>query len=46
LASGAANDITLNNADDFNIVSVTSARNVTLNDVNAINLVLPPCLAI
>ena len=39
LAAGAGNDITLNNADDFGgAVSVTSGKNVTLNDVNALTL--------
>jgi filamentous hemagglutinin family protein len=35
LAAGPGNDITLNNADDFGgAVSIVSANNVTLNDVN------------
>ena len=38
LAAGAANSITLNNANDFNTVSVVSGNNVTLNDVNALDL--------
>jgi filamentous hemagglutinin family protein len=39
LAAGAANNVTLDNADDFvGAVSVVSGNNVTLNDVNAINL--------
>jgi len=48
-AASAANDITLDNADDFNTVAITSANNVTLNDVNALNLGAsdsvgwPPC---
>ncbi len=39
LAAGAANDITLNNANNFvGAVSVTSGNNVTLVDANAIQL--------
>jgi filamentous hemagglutinin family protein len=39
LAAGVGNDITLNNANDFvGAVSVTSGRNVTLNDINALTL--------
>ena len=38
LAAGAANSITLNNANDFNTVSVVSGNNVTFNDVNALDL--------
>src|SRR5207237_75739 len=39
LAAGAANNITLDNADDFvGPVSVVSGNNVTLNDVNALTL--------
>jgi filamentous hemagglutinin family protein len=39
LAAGAANDITLDNADDFiGAVSITSGQNVTLNDVNALTM--------
>ncbi|MEQ8753749.1 MAG: CHAT domain-containing protein [Coleofasciculus sp. G1-WW12-02] len=32
------NDITLNNANNFNTVAISSARNVILNDTNAIRL--------
>ncbi|MFP5275358.1 beta strand repeat-containing protein, partial [Coleofasciculus sp.] len=32
------NDITLNNGNNFSTVAVTSGRNVTLNDINAIEL--------
>ncbi|MEQ8997372.1 MAG: CHAT domain-containing protein [Coleofasciculus sp. B1-GNL1-01] len=39
LAAGTPNNITLNNADNnFNTVAVSSARNVTLNDTNTIQL--------
>ncbi len=39
LAAGSGNDITLdNNNNDFNTVTIASAQNVTLKDVNAINL--------
>src|SRR5207247_6747645 len=39
LAAGAANNIILDNADDFvGPVSVVSGNNVTLNDVNALTL--------
>jgi len=39
LAAGAANDITLNNADDFGgSVDIVSGHNVTLNDVNSLTL--------
>jgi filamentous hemagglutinin family protein len=39
LAAGAGNDITLDNANNnFNTVVLTSARDVTLNDINAINV--------
>src|SRR5262249_9029950 len=39
LAAGVGNDINLNNADDFvGAVSITSGRNVTLNDVNALTM--------
>ena len=38
LSAGSGNDITLNNNNDFNTVVITSGRNVTLNDVNAISL--------
>ena len=38
LAAGAGNDITLNNANNFSTVSITSGRNVTLNDTNALDL--------
>ncbi|MFA4854449.1 MAG: hypothetical protein WC616_03765 [Candidatus Omnitrophota bacterium] len=38
LAAGAGNDITLNLANDFSTVGITSGRNVTLNDINALIL--------
>ena len=38
LAAGAGNDITLDNANNFSTVSITSGRNVTLNDTNALVL--------
>jgi hypothetical protein len=38
LAAGAVNSITLNNANDFSTVVVTSGKNVTLADTNAIDL--------
>src|SRR5678816_3792166 len=39
LAAGAANDITLNNAsNNFSTVGITSGRNVTLVDSNALDL--------
>jgi hypothetical protein len=38
LAAGAGNDITLDNANNFSTVSITSGRNVTLNDTNALIL--------
>ena len=38
LAAGAANNITLNTANDFNTVSVVSGNTVVLNDVNALDL--------
>jgi filamentous hemagglutinin family protein len=38
-AAGAANDITLDNANnDFTTVAITSGKNVTLNDVNNLDL--------
>ena len=38
LAAGAANNITLDNANDFSTVAITSGNNVVLNDVNALDL--------
>ncbi|MBM3249714.1 MAG: filamentous hemagglutinin N-terminal domain-containing protein, partial [Candidatus Omnitrophica bacterium] len=38
LAAGAGNDITLDNANNFNSVGITSGNNVTLNDTNALSL--------
>ena len=39
LAAGAGNDITLDSAsNNFSTVSITSGRNVTLNDTNALVL--------
>src|SRR5205085_1421528 len=38
LAAGAGNNITLDNADNFSTVVITSGKDVTLNDVNAIDL--------
>ena len=38
LAAGAANDITLNNANNFSTVAITSGNNVTLVDSNGIDL--------
>ena len=38
LTAGAANNITLNNANDFSTVSVVSGNTVVLNDVNALDL--------
>ena len=38
LAAGAANNITLDNANDFSTVSIMSGNTVVLNDVNALNL--------
>ena len=38
LAAGAANNITLNNANDFSTVSITSGNDVTLVDTNALTL--------
>ena len=38
LAAGAANNITLDNANDFSTVSIVSGNTVTLNDVNALDL--------
>ena len=38
LAAGAANDITLDNANNFLVVSIASGNNVTLNDTNALGL--------
>ena len=38
LTAGAANNITLDNANDFNTVSVVSGNTVVLNDVNALDL--------
>ena len=39
LSAGAGNDIVLNNVDDFvGAVSIASANNVTLNDINALTL--------
>jgi hypothetical protein len=39
LAAGSGNDITLDNADDFvGAVTIGSARNVTLNDVNSLTV--------
>ncbi len=38
LAAGATNDITLNNANNFNTVVLISGRDVTLSDTGAINL--------
>jgi hypothetical protein len=38
-AAGTSNDITLNNgANDFSTLAVTSGRNVTVQDANAVNL--------
>ena len=38
-AAGASNDITLSNAtNDFSTVAITSGRNVTVQDANALNL--------
>ncbi len=37
-APGAANNIILNNTNNFSTVSITSANNVTLNDTNALIL--------
>ena len=36
LSSGTSNNITLNNANNFNTVAITSANNVILNDTNAL----------
>ena len=38
LTAGAANNITLDNANDFNTVSVVSGNTVVLNDINALDL--------
>ena len=38
LAAGAANNITLNNANNFSTVSITSGNDVVLNDINALDL--------
>ena len=38
MTAGAANNITLDNANDFNTVSIVSGNTVTLNDVNALDL--------
>jgi hypothetical protein len=38
LAAGAGNDIALDSNNDFNTVTITSARNVTLNDTDGIDL--------
>src|SRR5207253_519130 len=39
VAAGAANDVTLANANDFvGAVTVTSGRNVNINDVNTLNV--------
>ncbi len=38
LAAGTGNDITLNNSNDFGTVVITTGRNVTLVDTNAIDL--------
>jgi CHAT domain-containing protein len=38
LDAGAANDITLDRANNFSHVAVTNGNNVTLNDTNALNL--------
>ena len=38
LAAGAANNITLDNANDFSTVAITSGNSVTLTDVNALDL--------
>lgn len=38
LAAGSGNDITLNNAGAFNSATVTSGRNVVLNDVDGLEL--------
>ena len=39
LTAGAANNITLDNSDDFGgVVTVISAKDVTLNDINSIDL--------
>ena len=38
LTAGAANNITLNNANDFSTVSVVSGNTVVLNDINALDL--------
>ena len=37
-AAGSANDITLNNANDFSSVGITSGNNVLINDINALTL--------
>src|SRR5205807_2409520 len=37
-AAGTGNNITLDDADSFNTVAIASAKDVTLNDVNALNL--------
>ena len=37
-AAGSANDITLNNANDFSSVGITSGKNVVINDINALAL--------
>ncbi len=37
-AAGAANNITLDNSNDFSTVSIVSGNNVTLNDINALDL--------
>ncbi|HEY1172521.1 MAG TPA: hypothetical protein VGH19_14220 [Verrucomicrobiae bacterium] len=38
LTAGAANNITLDNANNFSTVSVVSGNNVSLNDINALDL--------
>ncbi len=38
VAAGAGNDITLNGANNFSSIGVTSGNNVTLNDVDALTL--------
>ncbi|MHB8157349.1 MAG: beta strand repeat-containing protein, partial [Desulfocucumaceae bacterium] len=38
LAAGATNDITLDSANNFSTVTITSGKDVTLNDINALIL--------
>ena len=38
LTAGAANNITLDNANDFSTVAITSGNTVVLNDINALDL--------